>query len=178
VDETRLIRPLPLRMRYVTGMLMGIAVFLLGPATAIVVAVSAWKALRYHRVISLWPAVVAVSIEGAALWAGNRQLHYWDGWELSPMVDKSGLVGTWRRHSESVSLRADGTFVTASGRHGQWSCRSGDGAVVAGDLMWYPLKRDGELVLLPFRADCAVGEMTACSDADTWDKSSVWTRGN
>src|SRR3954469_24040644 len=46
------VRTPPLPVRYCSRMLMGIAVFVLGQARAIVVAVSARKALRYRRVIS------------------------------------------------------------------------------------------------------------------------------
>jgi hypothetical protein len=158
-------------------MLMFIALFMLGPATAIIVAIAAWKAWRHHRVALLWPALLAVTVEGAALWLGYQQIHYWDGWEFHPMVEDSAFLGTWRCHAESVSLGADGDFVTGSGERGRWSRRRVDGALLAGDLVWYPLRRNGELVLLPIRPECTLVSKEACSDADTWDKWSVCTLG-
>ncbi|MDY7226942.1 hypothetical protein [Hyalangium rubrum] len=120
---------------------------------------------------NLVPVLLALGLEAALLLGA--------AWEVSrlryPVIDyvpdfsTQHLVGVWESRVGSLSLNADGMFLSSTGEQGQWSVKGDQrSSLKVGRDRWCVIRVDGQLQLLR-PEDCP-------ADPDNWFFSRAFSR--
>lgn len=140
---------------------------ILAPFVALALLLGGWRARRRRSLVPLLGPLIALLFDVVLVLNYYAHIHYWDGYDLNPVIANTELVGIWQLDGASLTLREDGTCSTGAGQSGTW-WREGDfDVLVSGEREFRVARGPDGLVLC---AACRRGR-----DPDEWLRV-LWTR--